>query len=109
MEYLRGLVAYSLIGAFVGGLGGAWITLGDPVITLGLAAAMAVIAPGFYILQPYGEIASAVFSAFVLGGALGAFFLPQILGWGLLLSAGIGAVGFAALIALIAWAFKSPH
>jgi hypothetical protein len=109
MEYLRGLVAYVLIGVFVGALGGLWISLGDPLITGLMACAMAVIFPIFYVLQPYGELAMGAFAGAVLFGAAGGFFLPIILGWSLLAGAAAGAVAGVILVALIGFAFGTSR
>lgn len=109
MSYLRQLVAYTLFGAFVGGLGGAWITLGNPV-AIGLMAALgAVTAPVFYVLEPYGEIASCAFTGLILGGVFGVLFMPFIVPWGAVACIGTPAAGLAILFALVAWSFADTY
>jgi hypothetical protein len=109
MEYLRGLTVYLLIGAFSGALGGAFISLGDPLVTGLLSCSMAVVGSIFYVLEPYGDVAMGAFAGAVLFGPMGGFFLPIMLGWSLLAGAAAGASGGAGVVALMEWAFGSDR
>ena len=105
-ESIRKYVACAFIGAFVGLVGGTWITLGrEPWIIVGTTVGFAVVFPLFSYLERYSEVVKAAATGAILCGLAGAFMLPMALGWSMYVGAAVGAAGGALLMALVAWAF----